>query len=444
MRTDSGSSRLSRYRTPRRASGARGCVDLVAINYRPEITGIGPYVTDLAQRLAANGWSVRVVTGFPHYPQWRLPDDLPAARTSGLIDGVEVVRVRHSVPPKPGLAGRARMEAGFGLRALRAGLRRESTVVVVSPPLIAAWLILLRQRLRRPRRRQPIGIWVQDLYGRAVVQTGAPARAAGLVDRLEASALRAATGVGVVHARLGQVAGHRKDGKNRKDSPDDRRVVELRNWNQALLAPRRDRAAARDELGIAADPVIAVHAGNIGRKQGLENVVAAAHCADRAGSTTQFHVVGDGNQRAALESAGAGVAALTFVDPLPAGAFHRYLSAADVLLVNESPGVTDMCLPSKLTTYFSIGLPVVAAVADDSITADEIRRAGAGEIVVPGDPDALWRAVERLAADPVRARALGESGKRYAQTQLSAPAAVERFEQWLDDLAARQTGRVRR
>ncbi len=54
------------------------------------------------------------------------------------------------------------------------------------------------------------------------------------------------------------------------------------------------------------------------------------------------------------------------------------LEAADALIVNQRASVTDMALPSKLTAYFAAGRPVIGAVAPDSETAAELRRAQAG------------------------------------------------------------------
>ena len=397
-------------------------MDIVAINYAPEVTGIGPYTTDLAQRLAAAGWDVRVVTGRPHYPQWR-PMELPSVAD----DGVQVERVRHSIPATPSMAGRVRMELEFGVRALQRGVRSDAVVVIASPPLIAVGLIVAAMRFRR--QATPVGMWVQDLYSQAVVEAaGRRGLTVKAVRALESSVLRSVDSVAVVHERFTRtvVDEHRVDA---------RRVVELRNWNQSRPPARGDQQAARARLRIPSSTVVAVHAGNMGVKQGLETVVAAARMAESAALDVQFYLVGDGNQRRALECAALGCGAVTFVDPLPDDEFHLMLAAADVLIVNEKPGVAEMSIPSKLTTYFGAGRPVVAAVERGGITAGEVERSGAGVVVAAGDGCALLDAVVSVAGDPRRAALLGDAGVRYAREELSAEAAVERFQSWLAALA---------
>ena len=45
---------------------------VAGINYAPEVTGIAPYTTGLAEGLAQRGHTVDVWTGLPHYPQWQI------------------------------------------------------------------------------------------------------------------------------------------------------------------------------------------------------------------------------------------------------------------------------------------------------------------------------------------------------------------------------------
>ena len=147
--------------------------------------------------------------------------------------------------------------------------------------------------------------------------------------------------------------------------------------------------------------------------------------------------MGDGGQRPALEAAARGVRAVQFVDPLPEQEYVAALHAADVLLVNERPGIAEMAVPSKLTSYFSTGLPLLAATGADGTTAAELTAAGAGVRVEPGDPEALLRAVLSLRADPARARALGANGPSYCARVLSEGAALDAYDAWVRELVVR-------
>ena len=49
--------------------------------------------------------------------------------------------------------------------------------------------------------------------------------------------------------------------------------------------------------------MVVLHVYNMGYKQGLENVIAAAELARRTNSRARFVLLGDGNQRASLQAA---------------------------------------------------------------------------------------------------------------------------------------------
>jgi len=104
--------------------------------------------------------------------------------------------------------------------------------------------------------------------------------------------------------------------------------------------------------------------------------------------------------------------------------------------------VRDMCLPSKLTSYFAAGRPVVAATAADGGAAEQVRAAGAGLVVPPGRPDALLRAVEEVVDDPVEAAARGDRARRYAAERLSAAAGRDRAVAFVHDLARSRPAQV--
>jgi glycosyltransferase involved in cell wall biosynthesis len=187
----------------------------------------------------------------------------------------------------------------------------------------------------------------------------------------------------------------------------------------------------RAELGWDDGVQIVLHAGNMGLKQGLEHVVATAHLAAQVQPQTRFVLMGDGSQRGMLESLAAGCPNIAFLPPQDADRFVDTLAAADVLLVNERSSVVDMSLPSKLTSYFVAGRPVVAAGASAGATAREVRCAGAG-LTVPGeDPEALLAALVRLAGDPLLGERLGAAAAAYARNSLSPEAALARAEDFV-------------
>ena len=248
------------------------------------------------------------------------------------------------------------------------------------------------------------------------------------VARLEGWLLRRADSVVVIHERF------RDTVVERMNVPPSK-VTVVRNWSHLEENEVVDRASSRSDFGWADDDIIVLHAGNMGVKQGLENVVEAARLASGQGSRVRFVLLGDGNQRAVLERAEKGVEALRMLPSLYDDAFRRALAAADVLLVNERPGVAGMAVPSKLTSYFSTGLPVIAATDPGSVTESEIFLSEGGISVPAGDPQALLSAAEMLGGDSVRSAELGRAGRRFRDERLSSRASFDTYAQLLQGLA---------
>ncbi|AFP42237.1 glycosyl transferase family 1 [Mycolicibacterium smegmatis] len=402
-------------------------VAILGINYAPEPTGIAPYTTGLAKGLIDRGHDVRVLTGFPHYPQWRRDKTRSGFRWNEQIDGVPVFRLSHPVPQRLSWRGRAAMEITFGLQLMTSRWGRPEVVVCVTPPLLAATMAAVRARVSWPR--PAIGMVVQDLYSRGVTETGAASGlSASAISHIESSALRLADGVAVIHPGFAsQLSGHL--------GVQAHRIRVIRNWTHVPSPDPMSSEAFRASHGWGSDELIILHAGNMGFKQGLENVIAAAELAGRADQRVRFVLLGDGNQRVHLQSMASGIRAIDFLSPVSDEDFPAALGAADVLLVNERPGVAQMAVPSKLTSYFRAGKPILAATDEHGFAAREIRAARAGVLVDPNRPDLLVQEALRLGQDRSRAAQLGEAGGRYCDEVLSAAAAIDSYEDWIVGLA---------
>lgn len=402
---------------------------MVGINYAPEPTGIAPYTTGMAEHLARHAGSVTVLTGMPHYPNWSLDAEHRwVLRSTERVQvtpgtGLTLRRARHYVPGRQSALTRAGYEASFLLNALSTRLRERPDLVVAITPSLGGAVAGARIARRYDSRLLVI---VQDLMARAATQSGIQGggHAARVTGSIERYALRRADRVAIVTDAF-------RD-QLHEYGVDDSRIRLLPNWTH-ISPSRADQAGCRRALGWPVDPFTVVHTGNIGLKQDLGNLVHAARLCAGVGDL-RFVIVGDGSQRAAVEAEAAGLRNLAFVDPLDEHLYPKALAAADLLVVNERPGVGDMSLPSKLTSYLSAGRPVVAAVADDGATALELTRTGgAATLVRPGSPDALVEAVLTLRLDPARRTRMATAGRVYAETWLGAAAACERLDALVEE-----------
>lgn len=407
-------------------------VSILSLHYPPDATGIAPYAGALAAGLSARGHSVTAYVAHPFYPEWKVRQGYGQWHSTETIDGVLVHRLRHFIPRPPRGLRRLLSELSLGFRMLFSKIDSGSVVIAVSPALFATALVVLRIRLTPSR--PGLVIWAQDIYTLGLSETQEGGGVSRTITRMvERAVLRAADRVVAIHPRFA-------DYFVRNLGVERERITVVRNWTHLKPEPFWAQQDARTALGWQADVYLAIHAGNMGAKQGLENVVEAARLADDEGAPIKFILIGDGGERERLEQLADGIKRIEFVPALSNDDYRKALAAADCLLVNELPGVSAMAVPSKLTSYFDAARPILAATDLGGITAGEIEQAAAGVVVPAGDPRALLTMALELAEDKERAVAYGAAGRRYRTEVLNADAAITAFERLVAQVAAQRAG----
>lgn len=396
---------------------------VIGLNYLPEPTGVAPYTSALAKGLSELGHHVVVKTTHPHYPDWRIRSGYGRWSQNENISGVRVQRLLHYVPQRPSSLRRVLSELSFGVRAACSRWGKPDLVILVSPALFSSAVAAVK--MQTMLRGVPHVVWVQDIYGLGVAETGVGGgRVAKLVSLLESKLLRSASGVAVIHDRFAEHV-------EKRLRVQGSRIRVVRNWTHLESLDLPPREETRKHFGWGDDLTVALHAGNMGVKQGLENIVDAARLAEERGDNVRFVLLGRGNQRDKIESLARGLKNIQFIDPLPDLAYQATMAAADALIVNEKPGVAEMAVPSKLTSYFSTGLPIIAATDQGSVTAGEIDSSGGGIRVNAGDPLALLDAAVRLRDAPEDAMVFGANGLQFRNTVLAESTAIASFESWI-------------
>ena len=402
---------------------------IIGINYAPELTGIAPYTTAVAAHYAGRGHTVRVVTGAPHYPEWRrvaVPTCQPGSNPT-------VARYWHFVPGRADAIQRLLYEGTWLISASRGVLAARCDVVIgIIPNLSDGVLALMAGR----RWGAPVGLVVKDLLGPAAAQSGyrGGGAVASLTAKVEQYVARRADRIAVIS--------HGFQRYLEKAGVPTTRIQRVCDWTHDG-APTESVLECRKRLGWGEHEFVCLHAGNMGQKQGLDSVLDAAVLLK--GQGIKIVLSGDGNDRTRLQDRARHLrlANLSFLELQPSGQYEAMLLAADVLLLNQRASVGDMSLPSKLASYFASGRPIVAAVATDSEAAGVLELAGAGRVVTPGDPRALADALNRLHSSPRTRDELGRRGKDYAARHLSEASALDAYRTFLGSLARSTRGNER-
>jgi colanic acid biosynthesis glycosyl transferase WcaI len=387
-------------------------------NYSPELIGIGPCTSGMAQALAAKGNHVRVICGQPSYPSWQVAEGYRGRRPKRSLEaGVTVLRLPHYVPADPRGVYRILHHISFAALAFCALAismvhRRPDVMIAVVPSLFSAFVA----RLFAGLAGVPLWLHVQDFELDMALATG-QMRAANrpTVRRIERAGLRS----GRVSSISPQMCARLVERGN-----DPARVVEFRNWANPDVRPLTAPSPFRAEWNIER-PFVALYSGNIAAKQGIEIVVQAARLLERR-QDLLFVVAGNGANRAALVAAAAGCGNILFADLQPPERLCDLLGLATVHLLPQIADAADLVLPSKLPNMLASGAPVVATAMAGTSLAEEVQ--GCGIVTQPHDALAFAAAIERLLDDPALRQTLGQAALECAASRWNKDVILGRFE----------------
>lgn len=400
------------------------------VGYAPEVTGIGPYTTGLAEHLAAEGHDVIVATTFPFAPLWRWLEPPPRWRTRERLNGVDLWRTKIVLPPRRSAIWRIIFDSSVGVTSALTALSipRVDVAICVSPPIQSALTAAcIRFKLRR------LVVLVKDLPTEA-------ARSVGMLR--QRGVLRAGRAVEQVAYKLADYivvinsafADYIQDA-----GVDPAKISVIPDWaDTEWIHPGPPDPETRRRLGAGHDDFLLVHAGTMGAKQDLMNVLAAAELLKEE-KRIKVAVIGDGQERDKIANA-LNARRLENLKLLPLQTkdeFSKVLTAADVLLINQAPNVVDSVMPSKLLSYMASGRPVLAAAHSKSTSADLIRRSRCGVLVEPGQPQALAAEILAVASDSERSATLafaGQNGREYIEQHFNRSSVLRRWDELLPGL----------
>jgi colanic acid biosynthesis glycosyl transferase WcaI len=383
---------------------------LVTSAYAPERTGTAPLNTELCEYLAARGHRVSVATSFPHYPEWKV---FPAYRGKlwqrETLNGVSIFRSYAYIPLRRTTMRRILHDTSVGLFSALRGLAvgHVDLVLAVSPPLQAG----LAGCFLAWRKGAPLVLDLHDLVPDLAIAMGMlqNSLAIKMARLLEKFIYTRSDKILVISEKFVP----NLTGKGVAKS----KISFLPLWvDSELISPRDRNGPFRKTQNIDEAQTVVLHAGNMGTKQNLENVLEAAGRL-RAHRDVLFLFVGDGSEKKRLQEYAhdKALSNVRFLPLLPRGLLPEMLAAADVLVLNQSAHIVDTVIPSKLFTYMAAGRPIVAAVSQLSQAATCIRTAGSGISVESENPAALVEAILRLKEDRELAERLGRQGRHFVE-----------------------------
>jgi colanic acid biosynthesis glycosyl transferase WcaI len=379
-----------------------------------------PFQVELSRCLARRGHPVLHL----HFADLQAPKGdltvLPGDSPNFQVAGISTGRAFN----KRQFLKRRFLEAKVGqLMAARASEFAPDVVVGCNMPLDA------QKRLWKAcaARGVPFVIWLQDIVSRATYhflseKLGLLGRVIGRhYMRLEATLLKSSQAIIAISDKflppLEQwgVAAHKV------------RVVP--NWAPLtqIRPVGKDNAWARRHA--LHDKPVALYSGTLGLKHDPALLLALARAGAKSGMQVVVVSEGAGVDWLAQRRREEKLDNLVLMPFQPMELYSEVLGASDILLAMIGREAAGFSVPSKILSYLAAGRPIVASITADNDAAATIKAAQAGIVVEPGDDNAFYDGVLRLASDPEQRRRLGDNARVFAEGHFDVEAKAAQFEE---------------
>jgi glycosyltransferase involved in cell wall biosynthesis len=209
------------------------------------------------------------------------------------------------------------------------------------------------------------------------------------------------------------------------------RIVTVPNGVSGPGAERGvDRAAVRASLGVGDDEFAVLCVANLRpEKGGAAFVEAVARARSDGSDRLRGLIAGDGPEREHLDRLAREAGGVRLLGSR--GDVPDLMVACDaVALLSEAEA-----LPMSILEAMSLGRPVVTS--DVGGCAEAVSDGETGIVVPPANAAAAATALATLAADPEKARAMGEAGRARQRARFSGEAMVEGYWRALEEVATR-------
>jgi glycosyltransferase involved in cell wall biosynthesis len=195
-------------------------------------------------------------------------------------------------------------------------------------------------------------------------------------------------------------------------------------------APAKDRAAVRASLGLDGGEFAVLCVANLRPEKRADAFLEAVARARSEGAThLRGLIAGDGPERPRLERLAGELDGVELLGSR--GDVPDLMAASDaVALLSEAEA-----LPMSILEAMALARPVVTS--DVGGAAEAVADGETGIVVPPGDTAAAATALAALAADPARARAMGEAGRIRQRERFDGEAMVDGYWRALEEVATR-------
>lgn len=415
------------------AASARTRVLLLSNHFPPDANPSGRLMSQLAASLRERGFSVDVLTTFPHYEGFRVEP-----RHRGKIIEREpvgsdlVIRVwAFASGQKQKMLHRLANYVSFNALATVFGSlsgRRYDVILANSGSFFTG----LTAAVLKVIEGAPFIYNVQDIYPDVPVRAGqlTNRRAIRALERIESFMYDRAARVTVISPEQRAIL-------IGKGVPAEKVVLIPNFVDTDFIRPLPKLNDFTRAHGLA-DKLVVAHAGNLGYAYDFDSLLAcAAQLKDR--NDIVFLIIGEGVLKPAIEArvANEKLSNVVMLPFQPEAQLPEVRAAVDIQLSLYRAGSAQSSLPSKIYEIMASGRPAIVSAERGTGLHALVEETQSGICIDPQSTDQLCRAILDLQADSARRATLGTNGRAAAERDYSRAVAADRYAALLSSVSKR-------
>lgn len=396
--------------------------------YYPEETAIGLYTTQFSRFLVNKGYNVKIITGFPNYPQWKIHEkyiDYPSF-FSETNENIEIIRYKQYIPKTVTFKGRVLMMLSlfYGTLVNLRKIKHSDLVICIVPftlSILPAWLL---SKIRKAK----LWVHIQDFEFDLALESGVIGGNNPISTIFKSSILgferfllnRATLVSSISHSMLSKIRE-----KSKHDTP-----YFFPNW---VSSEKINPEASKKHPLINSNKFTLLYSGNIGEKQNWDFLYALCQVID-PNENIEIVIVGDGGFKNTLIEKLKGFAFVNYYEPVPYDELNDLLCSADVHFLFQKTEVIDTLMPSKILGMMASKKPSIISGNKNSEVLNVINQSQGGLYFSENDIVPVYQTILDLKNNPTLREQMGLKARNYILEKFNAEKILADFEAKISEL----------
>lgn len=385
-------------------------------------------INDIALELKSRGFKVSVVTGYPNYPEGKIPKEYQSHKiTKETYEGIEITRLPIIERGKDNKIKLMLNYASFPVSGffwnLFNDIDADAVFIYEASPMSQA----LPGVWHAKKQNIPCYMYVMDLWPENLEVVGNISSPLILkpiekmVDYIYAGCDRIFTPSKAFIERIAA-----------RGVPEEK-IEYWPQYAESCYYPVNKANVTID--AIPQDGILNLtFAGNIGYAQGLELLPQLASKLKDNDKRVRFNLIGDGRYKQKLISEIEDLSVMeyfNFIDRQPPEKIKKYMALSDASLILLSKHkLFELYIPAKVQSSLACGIPIIGSISGE--TKRIIDGAEIGYCSEAGDLEGLYQNISQFAglAPPERS-AMKENALQYYQNNFEKEKLMDELEYWL-------------